>query len=173
MKFLARILLLAVLACSLPACLLREPVFTEGFAKADDSLGGVWENEPDEGDSRKVEFAVCAPLDDTRQMVNYPAGGKDGLYYEVRSLAVRGRTVLQLRAIASFSDGVPKPGSEVYTLLWIEKEDGGKKLRIRALGGEAVKDRTPAQLRKALETQSTDWTKLFGPSTVFRRLKDR
>jgi hypothetical protein len=51
--------------------------------------------------------------------------------------------------------------------------DGGKKLRVRSLGGDGVKDKTPGQIRKALETQSTDWAKFFGEAVVFHRLKDR
>jgi hypothetical protein len=172
MKILTRFLL-AALACLFSACLFREPVFTEGFAKADAALGGVWATDGENGDPRKIEFAVCAPLDDGRYILHHPSGEKDGLYYEARPLVIRERTILQLRVLASFASGLPPADAERYTLIWIEKVDGGKKLSVRSLGGDGVKDKTPAQIRKALETQSTDWGKLFGESAVFHRLKDR
>ena len=173
MKILTRLLLLAALACSFSACLFKEPVFTEGFAKTDASLGGVWATDGEDGDARKIEFAVCAPLDDGRYILHHPSGEKAGLYYEARPLVIRERTLLQLRVLASFSDGLPGADAERYTLVWIEKKADGKKLRVRALGGDGVKDKSPAAIRKALETQSTDWGKLFGEPAAFHRLKDR
>jgi len=173
MKTLARTLLLAALACTFSACLLKEPVFSDGFAKADASLGGVWASDGEDGDSRKIEFAVCAPLDDTHYVLHHPAGEKGGLYYEARPLTVRGHALLQVRVIASFADGLPKADSERYTLLWIASEDGGEKLSVRTLNGDRVKEKSPAQIRKELEADGTDWGKLFGEPAVFHRLKDR
>ena len=176
MKIVARLILLAVLACSFSACLLKEPVFTEGFAKTDPALGGVWASHGDkdgEGDPRKIEFAVCAPLDDGRYLLHYPTGEKGGMYFEAKPLLIRGRTVLLLRALASFSDGIAKPDADRYTLIWIEKEADGQKLRVRALSGDGVKGKSPAAIRKELETQSADWAKLFGDPAMFHRLKDR
>ncbi len=173
MKTLARLVLLAVLACSFTACLLKEPVFTEGFAKTDSTLGGVWTIEADKANPQKAELALCAPLDDTRYVIHYPATDKGGIYFEARPVVIRDRTVLQLRVLATLSDGIVKPDSERYTLIWIEKMDGGKNLRVRSLRQESVKPRTPAQIRTALETPSTDWTDFFGETVVFRRLKDQ
>ena len=173
MKILTRFLLLAVFMCSFSACLFTEPVFTEGFAKVDASLGGVWAMDGDEGDPRKMEFAVCAPLDDERYILHHPTREKDGIYYEARPLIIRDRMLMQLRILASFGSGIPKADVERYTLIWIEKDADGQKLRVRSLGGDGVKDKTPAQIRKALETQSTDWSKLFGEPAVFHLLKDR
>lgn len=173
MKILARLVIFVALACSFTACLLKEPVFSEGFAKTDAALGGVWAQDGDEGDPRKIEFAVCVPLDDGRYVLHYPTGEKSGMYFEARPLVIRDRTLLQLRVLATFSDGIPKPDAERYTLVWIEKEADGQKVRVRSLGGEGAKGKSPAEIRKALETQSTDWGKLFGEPAVFRRLKDR
>ena len=173
MKILARLVLLAVFACSFTACLLKEPVFTEGFAKTDATLGGVWAGEGDEGDPRKTELAMCAPLDEGRYVLHYPTSEKGGVYFEARPVLIRDRTVLQLRALATLSDGLAPAGSERYTLFWIEKEADGKKLRIRALSGDAVKGKTPAAIRKELETASSDWAKLFGEPATFHRVKDR
>ena len=172
MKSLARLVMFVVFACAFTACLFKEPIFSEGFAKTDAALGGVWATDGDEGDPRKIEFAVCAPLDDGRYILHYPSGEKGGLYYEAKPLVIRERTLLQLRVLATFSDGIPKADAERYTLVWIEKEAEGK-LRVRSLGGDGVKDKTPPQIRKALETQSTDWGKLFGEPSAFHRLKDR
>src|SRR3954469_980069 len=88
MKTLARLLLL-IAVCSLSACLFKEPVFTEGFAKIDPALGGVWATN-ENGDPRQTEFAVCAPLDGDRYILQYPAGEKGTLLYEGRLLHVRG-----------------------------------------------------------------------------------
>ena len=173
MKILTRLLLLAALACSFSACLFKEAVFTEGFAKTDASLGGVWATDGEDGDARKIEFAVCAPLDDGRYVLHYPSGGKDGLYFEARPLLIRERSILQLRVLATFNDGLPNADAERYTLLWIEKEADGKKLRVRSLGGDGVKDKGPTAIRKLLEDASSDWGKLFGEPAAFHRLKDR
>ena len=172
MKFLARMLLVAALACAVSGCLFKEPVFSEGFAKADASLGGVWVAEGERGDPRKMEFAVMAPLDDTRFVLHHPAGEKGGMYYEARALTIRGRTVLQLRVLATFSDGIPKRDAERYTLLWIEKEDGVQKFRVHTLGGDGVKNKGPADVKKLLEAPDGDWSTLFSEPTTFRRLED-
>ena len=119
MKILTRFLLLAVLTFSLGACLLREPVFTEGFAKTNARLGGVWAMDGEEGDPRKMEFAVCAPLDEERYILHHPMGEKGGLYYEARPLMIRDRLLMQLRILASFTGGIPKADVERYTLIWI------------------------------------------------------
>jgi hypothetical protein len=172
MRPLPRLLLLAALAGLLSGCLFKEPVFTEGFSKVDPALGGVWAADGENGDPRKMEFAVCAPLDDERYLLHSPASGKDGIYYEARPLKIRERTLLQLRVLASFSDGLPKADAERYTLVWIEREADGPALRVRALGGEAVKDKQPVAVRKLIEDPTSDWSKLFGEPMTFRRLKD-
>lgn len=172
MRTLPRLLLLAVLASSLTGCLFKEPVFTEGFSKVDAALGGVWAAEGENGDPRKMEFAVCAPIDDERYLLHHPSGGKDGIYYEARPIQVRGRTLLQLRVLATFSDGLPKADAERYTLLWIERDAAGQGLRARALGGDGVKDKGAAAVRRLLEDPTSDWSKLFGDPMTFHRLKD-
>jgi hypothetical protein len=173
MKTLMRFLLLAVLACSFTGCLFTEPVFTDGFAKTDAALGGVWATDGDEGDPRKIEFVVCAPLDEGRYVLNHPAADKGGLYYEARPLVIRGRTLLQLRVLATFNDGIPKAGAERYTIAWIEKDEDGQKIRVRSLGGDGVKEKGPVATRKLLEDPASDWGKLFGEAAAFHRLKDR
>jgi hypothetical protein len=159
-------------ACSLTACLFKEPVFTDGFTKVDAGLGGVWATEGENGDPRKTEFAVCAPLDGERFLLHYPAGEKSGLYYEARPIQIRGRTLLQLRVLASFGDGLPKADAERYTVLWYENDSAGSGLRVRALGDDGVKEKGPADVRKLLEDPARDWSKLFGNPMTFRRLKD-
>lgn len=172
MRPLPHLLLLAAFACSMTGCLFKDPVFSEGFSKTDGGLGGVWASEGENGDPRKTEFAVCAPLDEDRYILHHPSGGKDGIYYEARPIQVRGRNVLQLRALISFGDGLPKADAERYTLLWIERDASGLGLRVRALGGEGVKDKGATEVRKLLEDPASDWTKLFGDPMTFRRLKD-
>jgi hypothetical protein len=172
MKFLPRFLLALVLACSFGACAFKEPIFSEGFLKVDASLGGVWVTEETAGDPRKMEFAVCAPIDDGRYVIHYPAGEKGGIYYEGRLLTVRDRTLMQLRMLASLKDGLPKADAERYTLAWIEKDPAGHSLRLRTLGGDDLKGKGPAEVRELLEKPSGDWGKLFGDPVVFRHLKD-
>lgn len=112
MKTLAHFLLLLAL-CSLSGCLFKQPVFTEGFARI-----GVWAADGKNGDPRQTEFAVCAPLDGDRYLLQHPAGpsggllNAGGLLYEARLLHVRGRSLLQLRLLASFTDGLAKAGAE-------------------------------------------------------------
>jgi hypothetical protein len=171
MKILPRFILLAALACSFTACLFKEPVFTEGFAKTDATLGGVWVMEGEGGEAPKSESAMCVPLDDGRYILHYPTNERNGLYYEARPLRLRERTLLQLRVLASSSDGLPPADAERYTLLWIEKD--GEKVRVRALGHDRVKNKGPADIRKELEAPASDWGKLFGEAVVFHRLKDR
>src|SRR3982750_2665811 len=121
MKTLLTILLGLTLAVSLSSCLFKDPVFAQGFTKADAALGGIWASEGENGDPRKIEFAVCAPLDDERLLIHYPSAEKAGFYFEARALKIRDRSLLQLRVLASFNDGLPKPDAERYTLLWLEK----------------------------------------------------
>jgi hypothetical protein len=173
MTTLLRLLILSVLTCSQTGCLFKEPVFTEGFSKADGGLGGVWVTDDQNGDPRKTEFAVCAPLDEDRYVLHHPAGGKDGIYYEARPVRIRGHNLLQLRILASFSDGLPKADAERYTLLWVERDAAGEGLWVRALGGEGVKDKGPDAVHSLIEDPAGDWSKLFGDPTIFRRLKDR
>ena len=172
MKILARLVLLVVLACSFTACLLKEPVFTDGFAKTDDTIAGVWA-QGDGGDPQKPELALIVPLDETHYVLHYPTTEKGGIYFEARPLVIRERTVLQLRALATLSDGIPKADTERYTLVWIEKEADANKLRVRALTNASVKGKTPAEIRQALEAPSGDWSKFFGEPAVFQRVKDR
>ena len=173
MKILTWFILLAAFAFAFTACLFKEPVFTEGFTKTDPTFSGIWATDGEDGDPRKIEFVMCAAVDDDRYFLHHPAGEKSGLYYEARPLTIRNRTLLQLRVLASFSDGLSKADAERFTLAWIEKEADGGKLRVRSLGGDGVKDKVPAQIRKDLENPSADWSKLFGEPAEFHRLKDR
>lgn len=66
-------------------------------------------------------------------------------------------------------DAVPQLGAFAHP----EEPLAGQKLRVRSLGGDGVKGKSPAEVRKALETQSTGWGKLFGEPALFYRLKDR
>src|ERR1022692_3285474 len=97
MKLLARPVLVLVIASSLSGCLFKEPVYKEGFSKVDQSLGGVWAKEENDGDPRKMEFAVCAALDDDRYVLHHPTAEKGGIYYEARLLKIHDHTLLQLR----------------------------------------------------------------------------
>lgn len=172
MKIPSRFLLFGLLSLFVCACHFKEPVFTEGFAKADSSLAGVWAHDGDDGDPRTMEFAVCAPIDDGRYVLNYPANNKDGTYYEARSILVRERIILQLRLLATFNGGMPKADDARFTLVWLEKDAEGQKIRVRALEGEALKGKSPADLRKELESAASEWGKLFGEGAVFHRLKE-
>lgn len=163
-------LLLACFALLLTSCLFKEPVFTEGFSKVDEELAGVWVVDGENGDPRKTEFAVCVPLDAERYLLHYPAGEKGGFYYEARPLEIRGRTLLQLRTLATFSDGLPKADAGRHTLLWIDSDPSG--FSVRALGGEGVKGKEPAAIRKLIEDSTGDWSQLFGDAMTFRRLKN-
>jgi len=89
MKIILRLLLVAAIAFSLPACRFKEAIFTEGFSQVDPDLGGVWAARGENGDPRKTEFAVCAPLDADRLLLHYPSGGKEGIYFEAKAIKVR------------------------------------------------------------------------------------
>jgi hypothetical protein len=171
MKTSTRFLLLAVLVSSLSSCLFKEPVYSGGFLKIDAALGGVWVAEPKDGDLRKLEFAVVAPLDEDRYVVHHPSREKDGIYYEGRLLKVRERSLMQLRLLATFDGGLPKADAERYTLLWIEKDPKGP-VRVRSMGGEGVKGKGPAEVKQLLDNSAVDWSSLFGEPMVFRLLKD-
>lgn len=73
---------------------------------------------------------------------------------------------------ATFSDGLAKAGADRYTLLWLEKEAGDGTIRVRALGGDGLKDKGPAETRKVIEDPASGWSKIFGDPLVFRLLKD-
>lgn len=88
MKTLGQFISVALLVSSLTGCLFREPVFEQGFSKIDPDLNGVWASEGEGGDPRKMEFAVCASLDDDRYFLNHPSLEKGSLFYEARLLKV-------------------------------------------------------------------------------------
>lgn len=173
MKTLSRFLLVAVVVSSLTGCLFKEAVFDQGFSKVDPALNGVWASEGEGGDPRKIEFAVCAALDDDRYVLNHPSAEKGSIFYEARLLKVRDHTLLQLRLLASFNEGLPNVDAERYTLLWIEKDPAGSGMKVRALGGEGVKEKGSAEVKRLLEDAATDWNSLFGDAMVFKRLKDK
>jgi len=74
--------------------------------------------------------------------------------------------------LATFNDGLPKAGADRYTLLWLEKGTVDRTIRVRALGGDGLKDKGPVETRKLIEDPTGDWSKLFGDPLVFRLLKD-
>jgi hypothetical protein len=172
MKTLSRFLFVVVVVSSLTGCLFKEAVFEQGFSKIDPALNGVWATEGEDRDPRKMEFAVCASIDDDRYVLNHPSAEKGSLFYEARLLKVQDRTLLQLRLLASFNDGLPKVDAERYTLLWIEKDPAGSGMKVRSLGGEGIKEKGPGEVKRLLET-STEWNSFFGEALMFRRLKDK
>lgn len=172
MKTLSRFLFVVVVVSSLTGCLFKEAVFEQGFSKIDPALNGVWATEGEDGDPRKMEFAVCASIDDDRYVLNHPSAEKGSLFYEARLLKVQDRTLLQLRLLASFNDGLPKVDAERYALLWIEKDPAGSGMKVRSLGGEGIKEKGPGEVKRLLET-STEWNSFFGEALMFRRLKDK
>lgn len=173
MNFILRLLATMVLACSLSACLFKEPVYTEGFVKIDPGLGGVWATQEKEGDLRKLEFAVCAPLGADRSILHYPDSRKEGAYYEVRMVKVRDHNLLQLRMLATFSGGLPKDDDERYTVLWLEGDLKGSAIKVFPLDDERVEGKGPAEVKRLLESPSEDWKGLFpGEGIVYRRMKD-
>ena len=173
MKTLSQFFLVAALVSSLTGCLFQQPVFEQGFSKIDPALNGVWASEGENGDPRKMEFAVCASLDDDRYILNHPSAEKGSLFYEARLLKVQDRTLLQLRLLASFNDGIPKADAERYTLSWIEKGPAESGLKVRSLNGESIKGKKPAEVKRLLEDPATDWNSLFGEASIFRKLRDK
>ena len=138
----------------------------------DPRLSGVWAAQED-NDPRKTEFAVCAPLDEDRCILHSPAAGTDGIYYEARMLKVRDHLLLQLRMIASFSNGLPKSNENIYTLLWVEGDLKGPTITVFSLDGERLKGKGAEEVRRALESPAQDWGSFFGKGVVYRRLKDK
>jgi hypothetical protein len=43
----------------------------------------------------------------------------------------------------------------------------------QALDGKAVKEKGPTEVKQLLEDPATDWNKLFGEASVYRKLKDK
>ncbi|MDZ4289818.1 MAG: hypothetical protein U0984_17775 [Prosthecobacter sp.] len=172
MKTALRIAVVALLSLSLTSCLFKEPVFTSGFSPADPALGGVWMAEGENGDPREREFAVLAAVGADAYMLHYPAAQKDGTYFEVRPLKIRDKDLWQVRLVASFDDGLPGKDTPTYTIAWLQKTPDGK-LSVRSLKGEGAHTAGPAQARKALEDQATDWNTLFGDPQTFTRLPDK
>ncbi len=172
MKPILQFLTVTMLALSLSSCLFKDPVFTEGFTKADPALAGVWMSEDETGDPRGREFAVLAPIGADAFMLHYPVGNKGSSYFEARPLKVGDKEVWQVRLAATFEDGVPKTETPIYTLLLVENSGEGK-LSIRALNNEGDHTTSAAATRQALDAKSPDWNKLFGEAKMFVRLKDR
>jgi hypothetical protein len=164
--------LLWALCCVLPfaftACLFKEPVFSEGFAKTEADLAGVWlSTEPPEA-GKEAEQAVLLRIDDAKYLLHYPARDADGIYFLAQPLKVGGKDLLQLQALGSPKEPVIKPGAaDVYTLVWMEKQAEGR-LAIRPLNGKWAKT-APAEVRKMIEAPDADWSQLFAEPQVFKR----
>jgi hypothetical protein len=166
------ILCAALLCLSLSSCLFKEPLFTSGYAPVDSSLIGVWMTEGDGKDPREREFAVVAGMGADTLMLHYPVGQKGGNYFEARPLKVRGRDLWQLRLATTFDDGVPDKDTPTYTLIWIEKKGDGQ-FSVRHLSSEGPHTASAAEARKALESDKSDWEKLFGEALLFTRLNEQ
>jgi len=162
-------LLATVLPLILSSCLFKDPVFTEGFAKTDDSLVGVWTVEEGADDPAKAELAACFKVDESNFMLHYPAREKDGMYFAAQPLKVNGHDLLQLRGLGTLENRPVKPGDkEVYTLVWIEKRPDGS-LKIRPLKGD-LGQKPPAEVRKMIEDRGTKWEEIFVDPKVFKRI---
>lgn len=152
------------------SCLYTEPVFTEGFAEVDESIAGVWVAEADAGDPRTNQFVVCAPIDNNRYLLHHPARDANSFYYEARPILGREGTLLQLRILATFSGGVPKPDSEVFTLVWLQPRSEDR-LLVRALApGSLLDPKNPREVASYLEDPERDWNDLFGEGIEYRKV---
>ena len=166
---LASALLGLVLPVILSSCLFKDPVFTEGFTKTDDSIVGVWTDDEGTDDPAKTELAACFKVDESNYMLHYPARDKDGMYFAAQPLKVNGRELLQLRGLGTLTHRPVKPGDkEVYTLLWIEKQAEGS-LKIRPLKGD-LEQKTTAEVRKLIEDKGTKLEEIFVDPKVFKRI---
>ena len=94
-SFLSAVLLPILLA----SCLFKDPVFTDGFVKTDDSITGVWVMEEED----EAELAACFKVDDSHYVLHYPAREKDGVYYSMQPLKVRDRDLLQVQALGTLN----------------------------------------------------------------------
>jgi hypothetical protein len=165
----AGLMLAALLPVMLSACLFKDPVFTTGFVKADNSITGVWVAEDEADDMEKADLAACFKVDEGTYILHYPAREKDGIYFAMQPLRVRDRDVLQVRALGTLKDGPVRPGDkEVYTLIWIEKKETGK-LSVRPLNGR-VEKKGPAEVKRLLEDPATQWNDLFADAKAFMRI---
>ena len=162
-------LLGTVLPLILSSCLFKDPVFTEGFSKTDDSLVGVWKVEEGADDPAKAELAACFKVDESNFMLHYPAREKDGMYFAAQPLKVNGRDLLQLRGLGTLENRPVKSGDEdVYTLVWIAKQADGS-LKVRPLKGD-LGEKSPAEVRKMIEDKGAKWEEIFEDPQVFKRI---
>ena len=156
----------------LNACHFESAVFTDNLAKTDGSLAGIWIAQ-DAGDPRTAQYAVFAPIDGDRYLLHHPARSSDSFYYEARSVKCRDRMLMQLRVLATFNGGPPRPEFKRFTLLWLERK-GDDRLFVRPIDGDGgLAGMTPADARKALEDPDTDWESFFDKGQEYRRLKRR
>lgn len=172
MKIILKLFTFFFLTAALSSCLFREPIFTEGFIKADSSLAGVYFTDDETGDERGREFAVLAPIGSDSFSLHYPVGTKGGSYFEVKPLQFAGKDIWQIRLAATFEDGLPQKDTPTYTLVLVEKTSEGK-LSIRPLKAEGDHTASAATTLQALSAAKPDWDKLFGEAKTFVRLKDR
>ncbi len=163
-----------LIACGLPlllgSCLFTDPVFTEGFAKTDDSLTGVWVMEEEMADMTKADLAACFRVDETHHVLHYPAREKNGVYYSMQPLKVRDRDLLQLHVLGTLTDRPVRPGDkEAYTLLWIEKVAAGR-INVHPPHGSKIEKTPVSEVRKMLADPRGDWNAIFGEPKAFKRI---
>lgn len=153
----------ALVFCS---CVLEKPVFEAGLARTPATLEGLWETTDASGN---IQHAALFPLNEQTSLLQYPVA-TNGWWFEAQALQINGRDVLQLRILAGPEARPAESGGKNYTLAWLESKPDGT-VQMRALNGQATEKEkfTAASLREFLSDPQSDWEKLFGTPSLFRR----
>lgn len=159
----ALLLTTALLLCS---CVLEEPVFETDLERPAAKLEGLWET----ADAKAhVQHAALFPLGAQTSLLQYPVS-TEGWWFEAQALQIHGRDLLQLRILAGPAAKPSDSGAKNCTLAWLETQPDGS-VQMRALDGQAIEKEkfTAASLREFLSDPQSDWAKIFGTPSLFRR----
>lgn len=160
-----RALLTAAVCVVLTGCDYTVPLVDKPDMAMETQLIGLWEKS--DGDN-KAERLLILPLSKQEHLVAYPYGGEGGLFAKACACRIAEKLFVQLEWFGTAEGTLPDDG-RVYQYATYQLRDG--ELEIRLLNADVVSREisSPAELKKAIETQK-DTKDYFREAMVFRRL---
>jgi len=92
---------LAVLVLVVTGCVYEVPLVEEKSVPIDESVLGLWQEVPKEGETADPDQKMLVlKYSDTQYAVHYPTG-KDGMYFRAYPIKIDGRTYVQIQLIGT------------------------------------------------------------------------
>jgi len=162
----------ALLVAALSAgCQYEAPLETAHTIPIDQSVLGLWEPVPDEGEESDPDGRMLIlPFSETEYSIHYPTV-PDGLYYRAYPVTVDGISCVQLEVIGNRKGVLDPDEKERYHVITYGFK--GKQLEIKTLNEDWVNDelKTTSSIRKAFQ-KNKNKKDLFSDPGLFRKQRD-